>query len=224
MKNLKFLLCTLVLVPALMSCDKNEDDNSVSLSKTILEIVVGKTSKVIINGTEASYTVATSDAKIATAQLATKDITITAVKEGSATLTVTSKSGKVGKIAVKVVKDPYLAAKADAKVRFVWNTTSKVEGTDAGTYALSQATDGKVEFRWQSVDAKSTIVLSFVSAVGTITEGVKTSPKLLIDGKETAVASLEVIQNKVVTTGDKATVWVAFAAAGKTGICVGKLN
>jgi hypothetical protein len=126
-------------------------------------------------------------------------------------------------IAVSVIKDPYEAVKADSKNRFVWGTISKIQGTDAGTYKLSQGTDGKVEFRWESTDAKSSVVLTFSNAVGSISEGVKTNPKLLIDGKETTVTSLEVIQSKVVTAGDKATIWIAFNAGNKIGICVGKL-
>jgi hypothetical protein len=223
MNNFKYLLCALVLIPTLYSCDKDNDDSGVSFDKSKTSIIIGKTSKVTINGTEASYTAVSSDTKTATVQLSGKEMTVTGVKEGSAVITVTAKSGKTGKVAVSVIKDPYATAKADTKTRLVWNTTSKIEGTDKGTYKLSQGTTGAVEFRWTSEDTKSTIVLTFANAVGAITEGVKTTPKLLIDGKEVAVASLEVIQAKVVTTGDKETIWIAFTAGGKTGICVGKL-
>jgi Bacterial Ig-like domain (group 2). len=224
MKNFMYFLCGLALISALYSCDKNDDDNGLSFSKSKVEIVIGKTSKVTIKGTDSVYTVISSDSKIATAQVAAKEITVTGVKEGKATLTVTGKSGKVGKIALYIIKDPYLEAKADAKTRFVWNTTSKVQGTDKGTFKLSQASDGKAEFRWESEDAKSTIVLNFSDAVGSVAEGVKTNAKLLIDNKAVTVTSLEVIQSKVVTAGDKATIWIAFSAGSKTGICVGKLQ
>lgn len=222
MKKLKYLLCAMALIPALFSCDKNDDDN-VTFDKSNISVVIGKTSKVTIKGTEASYTAVSSDITKATVQLTSKEVAVTGVKEGSAIITVTAKSGKTGKIAVTVIKDPYEAAKADTKIRFVWNTTSKIQGTDNGTYKLSQATDGKVEFKWESEDAKKSIVLTFSNAVGSIAEGVKSNPKLLIDNVETTVTSLEVVQSKVVTTGDKATIWIAFSAGSKSGICVGKL-
>lgn len=104
MKNLKYLLCSLALIPALYSCDKN-DDNSVKFDKSSVSVVVGKTSKVTINGTEASYTAVSSDTTIAKATIAAKEVTLSGIKEGKAVVTVKAKSGNTGKVAVTVTKN-----------------------------------------------------------------------------------------------------------------------
>jgi len=222
MKNFKLLFCLLTLIPFLSSCEK-DDDNSLSFNKNKVSIIIGKSEKITINGGDGTYTIKSSDEMIVTAKLATKEITVTGVKEGNAVVTVTDKSGKTGKLTVSVIKDPYASVKADAKTRFVWDKTSKIMGTDKGTYKLSQGTDGKVEFSWKSEDAKSTISLTFSDKVGAIAEGLKKDAKLLIDGKETKVASLEVIQAKVVNVGEQTTVWIAFSAGSKIGVCVGQM-
>lgn len=224
MNKLKYLLCLLVLVPSLYSCDKDDDNNQVQFDKSKVEVIIGKTAKVSVKGDEASYTVKSSDSTIAKAQIVSKEITVTGVKEGKAIITVTSKSGKTGKFTASVVKDPYQAIKADTKTRFVWDTTSKIEGTDKGTYKLSQGTDGKVTFSWISEDTKSSVTLSFSDTAGSITEGTKSNANLLIDNKAVAITSLAVVQSKAVNTGDKATVWIVFSASNKTGVCVGKLS
>ncbi|MDP4277992.1 MAG: hypothetical protein Q8914_10240 [Bacteroidota bacterium] len=221
MDRLRLLLCVLTLIAILYSCDK-EDDNQVQFDQNKAEVIIGKTTNVTIKGSEATYTVVSSDAKIATAQLVSKEITVTGVKEGNVVLTVTSKSGKTGKIAVSVIKDPYEAVKADAKTRFVWSTISKIQGTDNGVYTFTQGTDGKVQFHWISEDTKHSIVLTFSDAAGSITEGIKKNATLTVDGKAMTVNALSVIQVKAVTPGDKPTVWIVFSS-DKTGVCVGKL-
>jgi len=110
MNRLRLLLCVLTLITILYSCDK-DDDNQIQFDQKKAEVIIGKIAKVTIKGSEATYTVVSSDPKIATAQIVSKEITVTGVKEGNVVLTVTSKSGKTGKIAVSVIKDPYEAVK-----------------------------------------------------------------------------------------------------------------
>ncbi len=223
MKSLKFFVCLAAIVaPFMSSCEK--EDKGLSFDKNKVEIIISKTDKVNVSGGVAPYTVVSSDATIATAAISGKEITLSGIKKGNVSIVVTDKAGKKGNLSVSIIEDPYTAMKADPKTRFVWNSNSKIEGTDKGTYKFSQGTDGKVEFSWKSEDAKSTITLSFPSTAGSITEGVKTNAKLTIDGKDTQVTSLTVVQVKSVTVGDKNTVWIAFKADKKDGICVGKLQ
>jgi len=189
MKNLKIFICLATLVaPFFTSCSKDNAD--IKFSKKNVEIIIGKTEKVTISGGESPYTVASSDATVASVAIAQSEMTLTSIKKGNVIITVTDKAGKIGKLNVAAIEDPYAAIKADTKTRFVWNSNSKIEGTDAGTYKLAQGTDGKVEFSWKSVDAKSTITLTYPEKVGSMSEGVKKGAKITINSKETQVSSL----------------------------------
>ncbi|MFA6336007.1 MAG: hypothetical protein WCX48_10755 [Bacteroidales bacterium] len=223
MKKLKIFICLAALIaPFFASCTK--DDADIKFSKKNVEIIIGKTEKITISGGESPYTVASSDATIASATIADKEITLTSIKKGNVIVTVTDKAGKTGKLSVAAINDPYEALKADSKTRFVWNGNSKIEGTDAGTYKMIQGTDGKVEFSWKSTDAKSTITLTYPDKAGSMTEGAKKGAKITINGKETQVSSLIVVQIKALVQGDKNTVWIWFKASDKEGACVGKMS
>ncbi len=223
MKSFKLVLFYLVLIPFLSSCDDDDDDN-LTFDKNNIGMIVGQSLNVAVKGGDGTYTVKSSDDKIATAKISDKNVVINAVKEGNVSFTINDKSGKKGSISVIVKKDPYEAVKNDAKIRFVWDKISKIKDTDKGTYAFSQSKEGKVEFNWKSEDGKSTIVLNFTDKAGSIAVGDKKDAKLLIDGKEVKVESLSVIQNKVVNANEKATVWIVFNADKKEGVCVGQLS
>ncbi len=219
MKKFKLFICLLALVSFISSCHDDDDKKSLSFEKSSIEVVVGKTSKTTIKNGDGKYLIKSGDAKIATATISGKEITVAGVKVGTTKIIVSDKSGSMGVLTVSVIADP----KTDANTRFVWDKTSKIQGTHKGTYKLSYAAN-KVEWNFKSEDAKSTIVLTFTNAAGAITEGVKTNAVLTIDGKAVTVTALEVIQNKVVKTGEKATVWIVFNADKKGGVVVGQLS
>lgn len=223
MRNFKnFILIAAIAAPLFTSCTKDNAD--IKFSSKNVEIVVGVSDKVTVSGGEAPYTVATSDATVLTAAISQSEITLNALKKGNAIITVTDKAGKIGKLTVSAIDDIYTSLKGDSKTRFVWNGNSKTEGTDAGTYKLSQENDGKVVFSWKSTDAKSTITLTYPDKIGAMSTGVKKSAKISINGKDTQVSYLIVVQIKALVAGEKNTVWVAFKADNKDGVCVGKMS
>lgn len=225
MKSFKLLYCLLLSIPFMTSCNNDDDNNSVSFDKSQVSLIISKSDTISVKGSDSIYTAISSDTTIAKIKkIATRKMTVTGKKAGNVIVTVKTKDGKTGQIAVSVIADPFAAVKADTKNRFIWNMTSKIQGTDAGTYKTTQSTTGKVEFSWKSTDLTKTIVLSFNSSVGGITEGVKTGAKLVIDGLEVSISALEVIQSKVVNAGEKATVWIAFSSSNKIGVCVGQLS
>lgn len=223
MRNFKnFILIAAIAAPFFTSCTKDNAD--IKFSSKSVEMVVSVSDKVTVSGGEAPYTVASSDATIVTATISEGEITLNALKVGQAIITVTDKTGKTGKLSVTTRNDLYTSLKDDSKTRFVWNNNSKVEGTDAGTYKLSQENDGKVVFNWKSTDAKSTITLTYPDKTGAMSTGVKKGAKISINGKETQVSYLIVVQIKALVAGEKNTVWVAFKADNKDGVCVGKMS
>ncbi len=219
----QFKLIYVLLVSAtclsLTSCEEDNEDNVITLSKSKIGIYVGTSEKITISGGSEPYKVESSDNEVATASVSSKEITVTGVKEGNVNVIVTDKNGKKATLEVIVAEDP----KNDPTVRFVWDQYNKKEGTEKGTYEFSKNEEGKVEFKWKSEDGSSVIQLSFTEDPGEISVGTKKEAALTIDGTNKSIASLEVTQVKVVQEGEGATVWILFNAENKTGICVGKL-
>lgn len=218
-------ICTFVLL--FSSCSK-DDDNKLSFDKGRIEVIIGKTEVVTVKNGNGTYTAVSSGNKIATTKADKNKISITGVAKGTVNVTVKNK-GRIGTIIVSVIEDPNKedpnkVIKEDSKTKFDWDKTKKIEGTDKGAYKLSQAKDGKVEWSWKSADGKNTISLTFTDKAGSITEGSKKDIKLLIDGKETKVTKLDVIQTKVSGKDKKPTIWIVFDADKKKGICVGTLS
>lgn len=112
MKNFKkvsgFLYLSLValtLAFTFASCGDDDDDkvnNLLKFKPEKVEVEVGKTATVTVSGGTAPYTVVSSDGKIASAKADKSTITITGVKNGSATIMVTDKNKNSGKITVTV--------------------------------------------------------------------------------------------------------------------------
>jgi uncharacterized protein YjdB len=98
-------LVVLTLVFAFASCDKDDNkkvDNILKFKPDKVEVLIGKSDTVTVNGGTAPYTVVSSDSKIASAKVDRSTITITGVKDGSATVMVTDKDKNSGKITVTV--------------------------------------------------------------------------------------------------------------------------
>lgn len=110
MKNLKkysvlFFLSLVTLSIALVSCDKDDDDNIKSVLKFNpgkVEVEIGKTASVVVSGGITPYSAVPSDTKIASVKADKNKITITGVKKGSTTIMVTDKNKNSGKITVTV--------------------------------------------------------------------------------------------------------------------------
>lgn len=111
MKITKFLKLTAamlacVIAMAITSCDNDDEPNGPELKFTPANVAVAPSvnATVTVSGGTAPFTVASSDAKIATAKADKSTITVTGVKEGTATITVTDAKQIKGKFAVTVKK------------------------------------------------------------------------------------------------------------------------
>lgn len=97
-------LVALILAFSVTSCD-DDDDKATSLLKFSpdkVDVAATKVATVTVSGGTAPYTVASSDDKTATVKVDKTTITVTGVKNGSATILVTDKNKNSGKITVTV--------------------------------------------------------------------------------------------------------------------------
>ncbi len=85
-----------------LSVTVSEKLSGLNFDKTSVSAAVGKTAEVTISNGTAPYTVTSSDEKVCTATISDKKITITAVKAGTATVTVKDSKGLTGSISVTV--------------------------------------------------------------------------------------------------------------------------
>lgn len=105
-KSMTMGLCCLSSM-MFFSCSKDDNKPVVSqlkFNKNSIEVVEGKKTDVRVGGGVAPYTAQTSDAKTATAVVTKDVVTVTGVKKGQATLTVTDKNKKMASLSI-VVKD-----------------------------------------------------------------------------------------------------------------------
>ena len=101
MKKVKFLKFTMaffacVLAVAMGSCDKNDDPKVPDLKCTPSKV------EVTVSGGTAPFTVTSSNTKIATAKADKNTITITGLKDGTATMLISDSKKLTGKIPVVV--------------------------------------------------------------------------------------------------------------------------
>lgn len=109
MKKVKFIKFTMaffacVLAVTMGSCDKNDDPKVPDLKCTPskVEVAPGKTATVTVSGGTAPFTVTSSDSKIATAKADKNTITITGVKNGTATILISDSKKLTGKGSVEI--------------------------------------------------------------------------------------------------------------------------
>lgn len=104
MKLLKFAMAVLCSVSTLtmISCDDDDDVPALKLNPAQVEIVEGMTDTVSVCGGTAPYTVLSADSAVAVAAEAEGKITVTGVRPGTATITVTDKNALTGELAVTV--------------------------------------------------------------------------------------------------------------------------
>lgn len=111
MKITKFLKITAAMLAcvfamAATSCDNDDEPKGPELKFNPANVAVapGATATATVSGGTAPFTVVSSDAKIATAKADKSTITVTGVKEGTATIIVTDAKQVKGKLAVTVKK------------------------------------------------------------------------------------------------------------------------
>lgn len=108
-KRLFFVIVLLSTVITFSAC--SDDDDDLTLDNTEVSVIQGETATVSIKSGNGGYEVTPADATIATATVSGNEITVTGVKSGETTLTLTDKEKKSAVIKVKVTS---LAAKIAA--------------------------------------------------------------------------------------------------------------
>ena len=108
MKTFKLLTAGLAIITLLFtSCKKEEETQdetaNLSLAKTSLTLKVGEYEKVAIKTGNGTYTATSSDITKATVSLVNNELTITALAEGLATITVSDAKNRTADISVKVL-------------------------------------------------------------------------------------------------------------------------
>lgn len=95
-----------VFTMAITSCDNDDEPKGPELKFAPANVAVapGATATVTVSGGTAPFTVVSSDAKIATTKADKNTITVTGIKEGTVTITVTDAKQIKGKFAVTVKK------------------------------------------------------------------------------------------------------------------------
>lgn len=101
-KKLIYLL-TLVFAFGFAFTACSDDDDDLTLEKYETEVNIGESVTLKITGGNGDYKVSSGDATIATAAVANKEITVTGVKAGETTITVTDKENKSATLKVKVL-------------------------------------------------------------------------------------------------------------------------
>lgn len=234
-----YALALLVSGALFVACD-DDDDDKLTLDKNSVELIISETATVKVSKGKTPYTatVPESGKEIAEAKVDGSNITITGKKEGSTTVKVKDKDGLEATIAVKVVKDPFEADKADATVRVKWDTfDKKAGGENAGVFSLKKDADKKeVTFSWQDKEEEATesVVINFKDPNNLIggTKASLATPlgKVTVkkDGKsnEYDITYVRLVQAKpaVAEEGTPDTYWVAFKANGKDGIFVAPID
>ena len=108
MKTFKLLTAGLAIITLLFtSCKKEEETQdetaNLTLAKTSLTLKVGEYEKVAIKTGNGTYTATSSDITKATVSLVNNELTITALAEGLATVTVSDAKNRTADISVKVL-------------------------------------------------------------------------------------------------------------------------
>ncbi len=146
---------------AFVSCEKNDDNKTsqLSFSATKTEVQVGKTASVTVkNGTQ-TYTVKSSDEKVATVKVDKANITVTGIAAGTATVTVTDKNNLTGTFTVVV--------NASSALEFDKTSVTVAVGKDAAVTVKTGAQPYTVKV------ADETVATAAVSEAAITVTGVK---------------------------------------------------
>ncbi len=166
---------------AFVSCDKDDDNKTsqLSFSATKTEVQVGKTAEVTVkNGTQ-TYTVKSSDEKIATVKVDKATVTVTGVAAGTATITVTDKNSLTGTFTVEV--------KASSTLEFD-NASVTVAVGKEGTVTVKTGTQP-----YTVKVADETVATATVSDAAITVKGVKAgSTKITVTDKDSKTGEITV--------------------------------
>lgn len=156
-----------VFTLSMTSCDDDDDAKGIKCNPATLTLEVGKTADVKLAGGTEAYTVKTTDANTATAVVNKSTITVTGVKEGKATITITDANkltaalpvtvaaktadvtldkstvsvgvSKEDVVTVKTGTSPYTASVKNSKIATasVKDTKVTIKGVSAGTTTVT---------------------------------------------------------------------------------------
>jgi hypothetical protein len=186
MKKIINVLLIVSLLVAITSCEKDDHVVDLKLDNNTVELEKGGTATVIIEAGNGGYKVESDKKEVADASLSGTTITINALSEGDARITVTDAKDKTATITVKVDYTILTPSK------FVWNGAS-VEFDKADKYGISVLSTG-VALTDLITDKKQYLL----SWDGGLTTGDKTNGKLVIaqsgkEADEVTLTSLKVI-------------------------------
>lgn len=156
------------------SCSDDDDDNKgIKCSPATVTVEVGKTADVKLAGGTEAYTVKSSDEKTATAVVNKSTITVTGIKEGKATVTITDANkltaalpvtitaktadvtldktsaeigvGKTATVTIQTGTSPFTATSKDSKIATasVKDKTVTIKGVKAGTTTVTVSDKNK---------------------------------------------------------------------------------
>lgn len=184
--NLNTIVWMLSLVLIVASCNDDDDELApdLKLEKTSVEVYAGENATVTIETGNGGYTVSSSSAMVATAEVSGTTVTITGVAKGSATITVTDQSGRTATVTATVNTAIIDATTA----RFKWDSTIELEKVN--NWGTSILTD---RVAVTNLTDKKQFVLLWT---GGFTVGEKTGAKLRVveSGKTTEEVTLTALE------------------------------
>ncbi|WP_160111118.1 pilus assembly protein N-terminal domain-containing protein [Dysgonomonas sp. Marseille-P4361] len=211
MKKSKLLLTLLMatLFVGFTSCDNDDDEINLKVEQNEVNIEVGEKAVVKITEGNGDYKAIVTDEEVATAETKESEIIISALAEGSTTVTVTDKEGKSATITVNVVgivgtwnlDETKLAVEVEAneetaekiKTELASNNFKSIELNDDKTFKMTkegeEGTENTVSGTYIYVDKILTLAITEEGQEAetismTITEVTKTSIKLNYDQTE----------------------------------------
>lgn len=239
MKKTIYLLSLMLSGMLFIACGENESDQTLTFDTKNVEMIVGYSMDVNVNGGISPYTVKSANEEIAKATVKGKVITVNGLKEGKTSLNVTCSGGAKATLAIAVVVDPYEGDKKNVAIRVKWDAFEKTDGKNKGIYTLTKAEDKTVTFSWTNEEDKESLTLSF-SDKDDVIGGEKNTPHNAVTGKslgklkvtkdkevkEYDVTSWRLVQAKPADEkeGTPKSYWITFTANGKTGIFVAPLT
>lgn len=162
-KHFKLMLIAIccVFVLGFVACsdddDKNKLDNSLKTNLENIEVIAGRTAKVVITNGEAPYTAIVNDTGIATAEMDENTIVVTGVKEGVAIIHIIDKNKFNGKVVVNVKDgaEVLILDKKDVTIEVDKNDVVTVQGgTEPYTAKVKDETIATAEVNQNKVTVK----------------------------------------------------------------------
>lgn len=166
---------------AITSCDNDDEpkESELMFNPTDVAVAPGATASVTVSGGTAPFTIASSDAKIATASVDDNTINITGVDEGTTTIVVNDAKNLKGEIAVSVsglgFDKPDLTIEIDAEETIIitGGESPYVATVENQEIATATVTDDKVVVKGLKSGTTSIAVTDKNTKTGTLFVTVK---------------------------------------------------